>query len=351
VIYFIHGPDRLLAREAALAIAVGLDPDGSNTSWLDGRETSFTAIASAIGAASFFGSPRVVIVTDLLARAGRESDIAETPGDDQRPGRGQAELETLVSSVPELHHLLLFEPSLTSVPAVLKAAVPGLEVISGEPPRGRALIAWIEAAALEVESRIDRHTAQRLAETLYPQSWDRKPNNPRYDRPPDLALFRAEIHKLAPAAHPGPITVDQITALTPGGPDQRVFRFLDAALTGDLRPSLDELERLLAAGDEPAMLLAQLLGQVELTTVIAASGGKNAEAMARDLGTVAASRLLAVMATTRRRARQAGRAAGMGVQADRGLKTGRVRKPEDALHDLVLALATPAPRRTIGGSG
>ncbi len=32
VIYFIHGPDRLLAREAALAIAAELDPDGSNTS-------------------------------------------------------------------------------------------------------------------------------------------------------------------------------------------------------------------------------------------------------------------------------------------------------------------------------
>ena len=31
VIYFIHGPDRLLAREAALAIATELDPDGSNT--------------------------------------------------------------------------------------------------------------------------------------------------------------------------------------------------------------------------------------------------------------------------------------------------------------------------------
>jgi DNA polymerase III delta subunit len=252
--------------------------------------------------------------------------------------------------VPESHHLIFLEPSLTAVPAVLRAAEPGVKVIASDPPRGPALIAWIEAASLGAGSRIDRRAAQRLAEALYPQSWDRKPYNPRYDRPPDLALLHAEIQKLALAAHPGPITVDQITALTPGGPDQRVFRFLDAALGGDLRSGLEELERLLASGEEPAMLLAQLLGQLELTTVIAAAGGKNSDAVARDLGTVPASRLSAVMTTTRRRPPRAAHAAGMGVQADRALKSGRLRKPEDALHDLVLALATSAPRGSSGES-
>jgi DNA polymerase III delta subunit len=340
----------LLAREAALAIVADLDPDGTNTSWLDGRETSFPGVASAVGAASFFGSPRIVIVTDLLARASRDTN-AESTGDEERPGRDRAELDSLVSAVPESHNLLLLEPSLTAVPAVLRAVLPGVTVIAGEPPRGPALIAWIEAAAVQAESRIDRRAAQRLAEILYPQTWDRKPNNPRYDRPPELALLKAEIQKLALAAHPGPITTDHIVALTPGGPDQRVFRFLDAALAGDLRLGLGELERLLASGEEPAMLLAQLLGQVELTTVIAAGGGKNADAIASDLGTVAASRLSAVMATTRRRAPQASRPADIGVRADRGLKTGRVRKPEDALYDLVLALAPSAPGGSSGGPG
>ena len=351
MIYFIHGPDRLLAREAALAITTELDPDGSSTSWLDGRETSFAGVASAIGAVSFFGSPRIVVVTDLLARASRDSDNAESTGDEERPGRGRAELESLISAVPESHHLLLLEPSLTSVPALLRTVLPRVKVIAGEPPRGPALIAWIEAAAAQAESRIDRRAAQRLAETLYPQSWDRKPNNPRFDRPPDLALLKAEMQKLALAAHPGPITVDYIAALTSGRPDQRIFRFLDAALTGDLGSGLDELERLLASGEEPAMLLAQLLGQVELTAVIATAGGKNADAIARDLGTVAASRLSAVMATTRRRASQTAHAADIAVRADRGLKTGRVRKPEDALHDLVLTLADSASGGLSGGSG
>jgi DNA polymerase III delta subunit len=350
VIYFIHGPDRLLAREAALTIAGNLDTDGSNTSWLDGREVSFADVASCVGAASFFNSPRLVVVTDLLARTGRDTDSAQsTDGTEERHGRGRAEIESLVSAVPESHHLIFLEPSLSSVPTAFKNAAPGAKVIAGEPPRGSALVAWIEAAAMQAESRIDGRTAHRLAETLYPQSWDRKPSNPRYDRPPDLTLLTAEIGKLALAAYPGPITVDLVATMTPGAPDPRVFQFLDAALAGDLRQGVDKLERLIAGGEEPAMLLAQLLGQIELATVTAA-GSKNVDAVARDLGTVAPGRLSAVIAATRRAPLEAHFAA-IGTLADRNLKTGRVRNPEDALRDLLLALAAPASGGPSGSSG
>jgi DNA polymerase III delta subunit len=352
VIYFIHGPDRLLAREGALAIAGDLDPDGSNTSWLDGRDVSFTDVASAVGAASFFSTPRIVVVTDLLARAGRDSDSSEsTGGDEERPGRGRAEIESLILAVPESHHLILLEPNLSSVPVAFKKVAPGARVVAGEPQRGPALVAWIEAATIKAESRIDGRAARRLAETLYPQSWDRKPSNPRYDRPPDLALLTAEIGKLALAAHPGPITADHVATMTPGAPDPRVFQFLDAALAGDLSAGVDKLERLIAGGEEPAMLLAQLLGQIELTTVTAAAGSKNADAVARDLGTVAPGRLSAVMSATRRRAPQASHLVAMSSLADRNLKSGRTRKPEEALRDLVLALAAPAPGGSSHSSG
>jgi len=351
VIYFIHGPDRLLAREAALAITADFDPSGSNTIWVDGRESSFAVVAAAVGAASFFDSPRVVIVTDLLARSSRASESGEpTSGSEERAGRGRTEFEALVSAVPDSHHLIILEPSLTSVPAVLKTAAPDVRVIAGEPPRGPALIAWIESAALEAGSCIDRRTAQRLAEVLYPQTWDRKSSNPRYDRPPDTALLKAEIEKLALAAHPGSITVDHIALLTPSVPDQRVFRFLDSALAGDMRSGLDELKRLIAGGEEPAMLLAQLLGQIELAMVATAAGGKNADAVARDLGAIAPGRMSSVMAMTRRHGFRVPSTAATGVLADRNLKTGRVRKPEDALRDLVLALATSMPEQSRRGS-
>ena len=94
---------------------------------------------SAVGTASFFDTPRVVIVTDLLVRASRDAETGEsTSGIEERSGRGRAELESLVSAVPKSHHLIIFEPALTSVPAIFKTAAPGVKVTAGEPPRGPA---------------------------------------------------------------------------------------------------------------------------------------------------------------------------------------------------------------------
>jgi DNA polymerase III delta subunit len=346
MIYFIHGPDRLLAREAALRIVADIDPDGSSTSWLDGRETAIDRIASAIGTTTFFGAPRVVVVSELFARAGREFDGIEA--DDSVEGarlRGVPGLEALISAVPDQNALVLFEPSLQSVPASFKPAAAGATIISSEPPRGPALLEWLERSALRAESRIDRRTAQQLAQTLYPQTWDRKPNNPRYDRPPDLELLSQEVEKLALAAHPVPITSEHIAALTSNGPDQKVFRFLDAALGGDLRAGLEELERLTAAGDEPAMLLAQLLGQAELAPV-ARTAAKSADVVARDLGAIAPGRMSAVMSSTRRQGSRARRAAEI-----RKLKTGRLRRPADALHHLLVELSSGETEQSRGAPG
>jgi DNA polymerase III delta subunit len=340
VIYFIHGPDRLLARQAAQAIISELDPDGSNTSWLDGRESSLAAVAAAVATVSFFGATRVVVVTDLFPRAGSDpsgSDPA-TAGDDRR-GRGHPEIGALVAAVPEDHALVLLEPTLSSPPTSIRAAAPGATVIGSAPPRGDALLKWIADAADRAGARIDRRAAQLLAETLYPQTWERAANNPRFDRPPDMALISREIEKLATAAHPGPISAELIRELTPGGADQRVFRFLDAAAGGELRQALGELERLHNAGDEPAMTLAQLLGQIELGAVAGAGRGKDAGSVARELGSVTAGRMSAVMSSASRRGARDVESLSAAVRADRRLKTGEVRTPADALHDLVLALA------------
>ena len=351
MISFIHGPDRLLAREAALKIATEVDPDGTSTSWLDGRETTIERIVSIVSTTTFFGAPRVVIVSDLLARASKGSDGSE-PGDsvDGTRPRGVPGLEALISAVPEQNALVLLEPSLTSVPASIKSAAPEATICAGEPPRGLALLEWLERRALRSESRLDRRTAQQLAQTLYPQTWDRTPNNPRYDRPPDMELLGQEVEKLALAAHPGPITSEHIGALTSNGPDQKVFRFLDAALAGDLRAGLAELERLTSAGDEPAMLLAQLLGQAELAAVAWTAAAKSPDAVARDLGAIAPGRISAVMSSTRRQGSRARRAAEIGSESDRDLKTGRIRRPTDALHQMLLALGVGEPEQSRGSS-
>jgi len=351
VIYFIHGPDRLLAREAARAVAQAADSDSSNTSWLDGRETSLDGIVAAIGTVSFFGGSRVVVVTGLLDRTDRDTEVgAAEESEGPRGGRNNATLATLAGAVPAEHILILLEPGMSSAPAALKTAIANAKVIAGEPPRGAFLIAWIMESASSAGSGISRQAAQLLAETLYPQTWDRAPSNPRYDRPPDMAMLTQEIQKLSLAAYPEEIGREHISALTSGGPDQRIFRFLDAALGGDLRTATFELNRLVTADDEPAMVLAQVLGQIELSVVAMAAGDRDASAIARDVGSISASRMSAIVSSSRRLVSRDGAAVDAGVTTDRALKTGRIRRPDDALQDLVSALATISAQRNTGRS-
>ncbi len=343
MIYYVHGPDRLLAREAVRRIADKVDPDGSNTSWIDGREFTPHQIVNTVGTPSFFGEPRVVVVTDLLTRSASDASGEGNSAGLERQSVNQSSLGVLLSAVPESQCLIILEPTLTAPPAPIRSWLPPITIVGAEPPRGTALLEWLENAARRAESRIDRRSAQLLAETLFPQTWDRKPSNPRYDRPPDLALLTQEVEKLAVAAHPDPIGIEHIQQLVEAGPDQRMFRFQDAVLGADLRLAISELERLEAAGEEPAMLLSQLLGQIELSAVAAAANNMDGPGVARDLGSVTTARMSAVMTSTRRLSSTMGAAVASGVTVDRNLKTGRVRRPADALRHLIFDLAPGPP--------
>ena len=194
-----------------------------------------------------------------------------------------------------------------------------------------------------------RQAAQRLAELHFPQTWKSKPSNPRYDRPPDMALLSQEIEKLAIAAHPDAIGVSHVDSLVSGSPDQRLFRFIDAALAGDIRTATTELDQLVTAGEEPAMVLAQTLGQIELIAIASAANGRDPADIARDLGSISAARMSAVVSSSRRQPDRATNVARTAARLDRRLKTGRLRRPEDALHELIAVLAEPPERARKAG--
>lgn len=334
MIIFVHGPDATLARDLARRAAVDADPSGDNTSWLDGKEVTVQQIIGAVSTISFFGGGRVVVVSDFLAKSGSEGE---------RGAKANAQITSLVSAVPDGSTLILLEPSLSSPPAALKAAVPQVRVLSGAPPRGPRLLEWIAQAAQEADSRIDRQAAQALANALFPGTWQSEPKNPRYDRPPDLGYLRTTIETLALAAYPDPITVQDVAALVAREPDQRIFRFLDAMLAGDLTGATREMENLERGGEEPGMVLAQALGQVELVTAIAAAGNRDTHAIAKDLGSVTPSRVSALAGASRRESQRRTSAAVIATDVDRKLKTGKLRKPEEALAALVATLSGANP--------
>ncbi|MCA9879615.1 MAG: hypothetical protein KC442_17605, partial [Thermomicrobiales bacterium] len=150
--------------------------------------------------------------------------------------------------------------------------------------------------------------------------------------------LRTAIETLALAAYPDPITVQDVRALVSREPDQRIFKFLDAMLAGDLANATRELENLERGGEEPGMVLAQALGQVELVTAIAAAGQRDTGTVAKDLGGVTPGRVSALAGAARRES-QRRTAALLAAHIDRSLKTGKLRKPEEALAALVTGLS------------
>lgn len=350
MIVLVVGPDAAAARAEVARIAAAHDPDGNNTSRFDGRDVALPEVISAAGSVGFFGGARVVVVRGLMARASRGRAAAadgetEDPAASPTGGGSSLDLAPLFAAVPEQNVLVLVDPDLAAPPAAVKRAAPvDARIAAFEPPRGRALISWLQRVARDTGGELEADAARFLAETLYPQTWATKPSNPRYDRPPDTDLLRHEVEKLVMAAHPGPVRCGHVAEMTPGVVDDRLFRFLEAADNGRLDAALPELSRLLRAGEEPAKLGAQLAQQVELAAVLDAAPGRDPAAVGRDLGLSNPARMSGIAAGRRRPPARPGSAIRTAAGADRDLKQGRLRRPEDALYSLVLGLVRPDAR-------
>ncbi len=347
MILVVLGPDAALARRQAALRADDHDPGGDNTTRLDGREANVAQLAAMVGSAGFFGR-RAIVVDGLLARAGRgASDDGETDRPQPR-GKAAIDLGPLFAAVAPDNLLLLLEPTLGAVPAAIRKALPPhAEVIGSEPPRGAALLSAIATMAKDAGGDIERPAAELLADSLFPQTWRAKPNNPRYDRPPDMERLRNEIDKLVLAAYPDPVAVRHVATMTLDLPEDHLFAFIDAAANGDLDRAVGDLDNLLAAGEEPAKLAAQIQGQVELATIAAFAGSRRPEDIGRDLGLPNPQRMASVVRSRRPNSDPVAKLTAA-LANDRALKRGRLRQPDDALFDLIARLAAARTRRTGG---
>jgi len=307
MIVVILGPDASMARAEVRRRMTDADPSGQSTTVMDGKISGLHDVQMAVASIGFFSAGRVIVVEDLIARLGKQG---------ARDGGSVPDWTGLFAAVPGETTLVLVDPSLVTLPAGVKKALPsGVSVTVCDPPRGRELIRWIKARATDQDSSMDDQTARLLAETLYPQNWASKPNNPAFDRPPDLELLGNEIAKLAIAAAPRPIAAADVQTLTMQGDTDQIFAFIDAASSGRIAHAIFELDRLLAAGEDPYKLLAQLSQTVELLVVMSASAGRQAVDVGRSLKLPNANRMTAIARSLR------GQPSGLPARAAEALKT------------------------------
>ena len=330
MITIVLGPDVALASVTTREVARASDPDGQETTTLDGKAVTLQDVLMAAASIGFFSAGRTVIVEDLLARYGKGAGKG-----------GEADWATLFTGVPAATALILLDPSVLTLPASVKKALPpDAQVLASDPPRGRELVDWIVSRASGQGGNIDNRTAQLLASTLYPATWGQKGRNPAFDRPPDMELLGNEVDKLVTAAHPGAITAEHIRQLVAAGDNDQIFAFIDAASAGNLARAVPELDRLLAAGEDPHKILAQLCGSVELAAVMSRAGRRDPADVGRDLKLSNPARMGAVARTVREQPRDlAPRVARVLEDTDRRMKTGELRDPVDALYAALASIA------------
>lgn len=351
MIVLVYGPDALLARDEVARLLAKHDPDGFNTTTFDGREAALGDIIAAIGSVGFFADQRIVVVRNLMARATRAT--SQSASGETAETLPALDLAPLFRAVPEQNLLILVDPELTAIPVAVKKAAPAdATVIAAAVPRGRHLVEWVMRTAQAAGGTIERRAAETLLQALYPQTWSAAPTNPRYDRPPDTELLRNEIERLVLSAHPDPVSARHVEDLVERGPNDRVFRFIDAVIAGQLDVATAELARLLLAGEEPAKLAAQLQQQVELAALVSvAPAGKQPVEIGKEIGLSNPSRLNAIATSIRGRpARALTMAVSSATAGDRALKTGRLRQPVDGLYQLMIDLSRQRRPTDPGGA-
>ena len=223
----VVGQEPLLRREA-LAWLRQAASQGQNA-WSDelhGPDVTWEEVARLWSTRGLFSSRRVVLLQEAHAWVRRY----------------RAELEKALKNPPPHNTLVLVADQEASSTRVYKQIDRHGLVIRCEAPSGDQVLDWLQERVQRVHGcTLDPDAAQLLVERIG--------NLP--------ALLDQELAKLAAYAGPGAkITAPMVKQLVGSWRTQAVWDLIDAALEGNAPAALEQLDRLLQAGEEPLRILA-----------------------------------------------------------------------------------------------
>ncbi|MEX2114002.1 MAG: DNA polymerase III subunit delta [Pirellulales bacterium] len=228
----IFGDESFLKRQVLAQIKAqvlaGEDADFSVTVF-DGREVAMRDVLDALATRALFGGGRHLVVVDEA---------------DEFVSQNRAALEDYVARSKSDSVLVLDVKQWASTTRLAKAlADGGLQVECKFPPPARLakwLIAWSKSHHHAV---LDPAAAELLVESVEA----------------DMGLIDQELAKLAASAGPGgTILPELVSQSVVGWRTQTAWAMLDAALAGQSRGALVQLDHLLLSGYVPIALLAHI---------------------------------------------------------------------------------------------
>ena len=237
----LAGDDGFLAHEACRALATAAAGEGWGADTRDGRSAEYRDIHDLLCERSLFaegGSVVVIEDADPFVKAYRE------------------QLEALLDKLPDDALLILQVSSWPGNTRLAKAvAERGLTVTCSRPDKGAGMAAFdkqlkdwlVVVAQRDYAAELARPAADALLEQL----------------PPDAGLLSQEVGRLALLAEKNAAGTAQIDAKlvrehVGGWRARKTWDMIDAAAAGRAADALAQLDRLLAAGEEPHAILPQM---------------------------------------------------------------------------------------------
>jgi DNA polymerase-3 subunit delta len=230
-IYAVHGDDAYLragALDGIARAALGDDPDDLAVRRFAGESASLADVLDEVRTLPFLARRRVVIVDNgdpfVTAHRRELEGYAEMP----------ATSGTLVLSVRTWSMATRLAKQVEKV---------GLS-IDCKSPAERELPRWLGQLAKSVHGRkLEDDAAQLLVELVGPE----------------VGLLAAELEKLATyVGDRKAIGREDVARMVGAGRVETIWKLLDAATTGSGAKALDDLDRLVAAGEHPVGLLAAM---------------------------------------------------------------------------------------------
>jgi DNA polymerase III subunit delta len=258
----LFGDESFLKRQVLsaikLAVLSGEDAEFSASAF-DGREAALRDVMDALATRVLFGGGRHLVVV------GEADDFVSA----NRPA-----LEDYAKQPKQASVLVLDCNSWPSTTRLYKAlAESGLQIECRFPPPAR-LVKWLTAwSGTQHRATLEPEAAERLAETVES----------------DLGLYDQELAKLASLAGvDGTITAAMVEEVVGGWRAKTAWEMLDAALEGNTRAAMRQLDRLLLAGEVPIALLAQISSSLRRLAaaariVVEAEGARRATSLRQAL--------------------------------------------------------------------
>jgi len=208
------------------------EADFSLTSF-DGDDVELRDVLDELSTVALFGGgKRLIIVRDA----------------DDFISKHRPELETYVAKPKTTGVLVLEVQTMPSNTRLYKAAVASGLVIDCGTPSTAVILKWSVAwAKSQHNAKLDRDAAESLLEIIGPQ----------------LGRIDQELAKLAARVGAGgAITTELVEQMVGGWRAKQTWDMLDAALAGNAREAIAQLDKLLLSGEDPIGLLAQMGGSL-----------------------------------------------------------------------------------------